>query len=58
MKKKVAAFTVREKSINMQPYFSIGRLPVMRDGDVTETKVANIFILLRKQVLHIIMQHL
>ena len=37
----------------MQPYFSIGRLPVMRDGDVTETKVANIFTLLRKQVLHI-----
>ena len=33
--------------------FSIGRLPVMRDGDVTETKVANIFTLLRKQVLHI-----
>ena len=24
----------------------------MRDGDVTETKVANIFTLLRKQVLH------
>ena len=40
--------------ICMQPCFSIGRLPVMRDGDVTETKVANIFTLLRKQVLHML----